>query len=81
MIMVTSYVYRVEYATNTANAVITEFRTVDATNYVPRYPKMLYVQPLFRESLTNEWQELGTELIYKLGDSRSGFYSAKLRIE
>ena len=79
--VVTSYVYKVEYATNTANKIITETRTVDVPIYIERYPKLLYVQPLFRESLTNEWQELGTELIYKLGDSRSGFYSARLRIE
>jgi len=80
-IVYTATVYAVEYQTNVANGVITETRTVDATNYVPRYPKMFYIQPQFKEALTDEWQNLGMEHIYKLGDSTNGFYSAKLRIE
>ncbi len=80
-VMVTNFVYQCEYQTNAANAVITEFRTVNATNYVPRYPKLLYIQPMFSETAGGDPTPLGKELVFKIGDATNGFYSAELRIE
>lgn len=83
VVVLKQYIYRVEYQTNAAHTVVTEYRTINVTNYVPRYPKLLYAQLKFTEDLmeTNAWEEIGIPMAFKLGDTTNGFYTVQLRIE
>ena len=75
-----AFVYDVEVVTN-ADLKVYAIYKANVTNYVERYPKLLYVQVTTRTSMTNEWSDLGEPLIFKLGDFQQGFYSAKVWIE
>jgi len=81
VITVTQFVMAVEYQTNAAHGSIMEFQTVYVTNYVPRFPKQLYIQPTMCETVDGEYKAFGNEIIIKLHDTQTGFYSVKLRIE
>ena len=80
-LIVTQFVMGVEYQTNAAHSSIMEFQTVYTTNYTPRYPKILYVQATFSETVDGEYDDMGQEMAFKLADATNGFYSARLRIE
>jgi len=80
-IIVTQFVMGVEYQTNAAHGSIMEFQYVPITNYVPRYPRLLYAQLMLQESLNGEKVPLGAPLAFKLGDAEKGFYTVELTIE
>ena len=81
--VVTGYVYEVAYETNSANGVVRQIDSVSITNKVnvPVYPKVLWIQPQTKASLTNEWKDYGVPIMVKLGHEPVGFYTVEMKIE
>ena len=48
---------------------------------VPVYPKVLWIQPRTKASMTNEWQDYGPAIMVKLGHEPVGFYTVEMSIE
>lgn len=75
------YIYACEYQTNGVNEVVREFQTINVTNEVNGFRKVLVMRVWERESLTNDWVFSGQEFLMKLGTNATGFYKVEAVFE
>ena len=75
------YIHAVEYQTNGVNEVVREIQTINVTNEVNGFRKMLVLRVWERETLTNDWMFSGQEFLMKLGTNATGFYKVEAVIE